>query len=218
MEGPCPVCRTHLLRLSATDCSTGTTAITSDQSSPASFYLHLNDSHANHVGQSSSTFLQPFAQHGDADSHRSSKSTFEHFVESPPGEASPSPSLAPSGQTAGSKKRPGIRQRVNSFVRRKSAVHHTSDPDGAMVSFPSGDSEDSTSGKSAHHPHGERNRVRSMLQKLTPSKGHSFRRASASSMSSHTLASPSPPGSPHSPSPSATAEFLSTAIPSGGRL
>lgn len=70
----------------------------------------------------------------------------------------------------GGKKRPGIRQRVTSLVRRKpSASHPHRDSEQGMLSFPAADSEDSTSAKSSHHPH-ERNRVKSMFQKLTPGK------------------------------------------------
>ena len=112
-----------------------------------------------------STFLHPNGHHSDA---RSSKSTFEHDVVSSQGHDE---ALKP----AGSKKRPGIRQRVTSLVRRKSSAphqhqHQHHENEQGTLSFPaSADSEDSTSAGSSHHPH-ERNRVKSMFQKLTPGK------------------------------------------------
>lgn len=96
-------------------------------------------------------------------SARSSKSTFEHFVES---DESP---------TKGSLKKRKSRGFFNSFRRKSSGTHHadqesalvTSPPAGA-VAFPAGDSEDSTSMSSSQHH--ERNRVTSMFKKLAPSK------------------------------------------------
>lgn len=154
----------------------GSTAITSDQSSPASFYLNLNTSKVSH--RTSQQFLHPYDINDDA---RSSKSTFEHDVSSSlHGDASytpqdqsflshdPSePQPSPKGRhIIGKRRSGGIRQRVSSFVRRKSAQHHDQ-PDPAMVSFPTGDSEDSTSATSSPKLHG-RERVKSIISKFAP--------------------------------------------------
>lgn len=214
----------------------GTTAITSDQSSPTSLYLNLNGSKLSH--RASQHFLHPYGTPGDAGSGgaRSSKSTFEHYVSSSQqslhGDASCAshdqsfasheplePPHSPKAMSTVSKRKSGgIRQKVNSFVRRKSAVNHEqSDP--AVVSFPTGDSEDSTSATSSSKHHG-RDRVKSIISKFTPHKAH--RHASSSSFQSFASNSAqSPPRSPTSPphltmSPPEITQLPD--IPSGGRL
>lgn len=209
--------------------SLGTTAFPSDVSSPGSVLFDINE----HSGSHYSSFLHPTGHHHDA---RSSKSTFEHFVDGSSHDASPK----------GVKKKPTIRQRVSSFVRRGNHQHHEKGRDGhsvrengqddhqhqdtqqGAVSFPTGgDSEDSTSAKSTHHT-GERHRVKSVLQRFTPHKPvcsqhshrgnllksaqNSFRRASASSFSSQTRRSP--PASPLNP----IIDITAGPIPSGGHL
>lgn len=172
------------------------TTLNGDQSSPGSMFLDLNDvpsspsrpplSHSR-----PSSFLHP--HHGTSSEHgfdmRSSKSTFEHYVDSSHAgheqDGPPSGSGSPLGSVSGKKRGSKIRERVTSFVRRKSSGTHTQTrshgnspqhpAEPLPVAFPTAGAEsgeDSTSAKSSH-PH-ERNRVKSLIHKLTPSKAVSL--------------------------------------------